>query len=292
MSDAALSEALVAEDEKARDAFDEYDQDANGSLEPTEVRVLLRKLNLLLIDEQYDKFVADVFEAHDKNADQRISKDEFVALYTHIIRPNLVFGPDLRRACSRGETAIVDDLIRRGCSPNGADGRGWTALHHAAEFGRLETVQLLTDLVGDALNVNAQDTAGWTALMNAAANGHVSVANLLLKMGADLERANDEGRTALHIASLKGHTVVVQALLAAGAKWDASDEGGSTPLHLAALHGRVDVCTVLVAAGADIEAEDLIGQTPEQLLDGEALVAVRAARRDRDLGKAVPAGGD
>lgn len=93
----------------------------------------------------------------------------------------------------------MNELVRRGCSPNGADGRGWTALHHAAEFGRLETVQLLFELWGEELNVNAQDSAGWTPLMNAAANGHAPVVSLLLKMGAHLARVNGEGRTALHM---------------------------------------------------------------------------------------------
>lgn len=42
MSRPGLDEALVAEDEKARDLFDDHDHDGSGSLDAVEVRVLLR----------------------------------------------------------------------------------------------------------------------------------------------------------------------------------------------------------------------------------------------------------
>lgn len=54
--------------------------------------------------------------------------------------------------------------VRRGCSPNGADGTGRTVLHEVAEFGREETLGALRDLCGDDLDTNAADADCWYAV--------------------------------------------------------------------------------------------------------------------------------
>lgn len=56
-----------------------------------------QKLNLLITDEQFGDFAAEVLQSHDPDGDRRISKEEFLSLYTHVVRPSLVFGPCVAR---------------------------------------------------------------------------------------------------------------------------------------------------------------------------------------------------
>ena len=46
-------------------------------------------------------------------------------------------------------------------------------------------------------------------LFAAAQGGHLKVAKLLVKKGAKIDQASDEGLTPLYVAALKGHQEVV-----------------------------------------------------------------------------------
>lgn len=113
----------------------------------------------------------------------RVSRGQFVRFVAAVLLRNAEHGPELRKAAKRGETgcgaqrqtghalipslppapacSAVLEFVRRGCSPNGADGTGRTALHEAAEFGRDETLAALRGLCGDELAINAADADGW-----------------------------------------------------------------------------------------------------------------------------------
>ena len=84
----------------------------------------------------------------------------------------------------------------RGCDPRSRDGGGFTILHAAAEFGRVEVLNSLPELferVQVPLDLEMRDTGGYTALMCAAAAGHAESCTALLEMGADPASRNDAG---------------------------------------------------------------------------------------------------
>lgn len=113
---------------------------------------------------------------------------------------------------SRGDTPGLTLLLDRGANVNLASAQGETALHHAAQAGRVEAVRLL------------------------------------LARKADLERANGYGRTPLVLAAREmGGVQVIRALLNAGAKVAAVDKYGDTALTLAAWRGSADVVDLLLA---------------------------------------------
>ena len=101
-----------------------------------------------------------------------------------------------------------------GCDPNNEDGKGWSAVHYAAEYGRAETLHVLSEACGKDIEfkVDLPDKRGWTPLMCAAGNGHVSVIKALKAIGADLNKQNDEGRTALFWAAARGETDMLRML--------------------------------------------------------------------------------
>ncbi len=148
---------------------------------------------------------------------------------------------DVNRALSqRRETSLL--LAVRGChleaagallaaeaDPRAVDWAGYTALHWAAQFGRVELVQ---ELLRAEARVDARTTK--------ARGGGVSV----------------PGRTPLMFAGGCGHAGVCEALLAADASPLATDSRGWTVLHCASccVHAGAAV-RFLVAARADLEAQ-------------------------------------
>jgi ankyrin repeat protein len=68
--------------------------------------------------------------------------------------------------------------------------------------------------------------------------------------------------TLLHAAAYDGKADIAQLLIRLGADVNAREVNGRTPLHDAANNGHLDVIDVLVRNGADIEARDNEGMTP------------------------------
>jgi ankyrin repeat protein len=135
-----------------------------------------------------------------------------------------------------------------------------TALHVAAERGRLELAKLL---LAHKAPVDAIDGQDCTPLHCAALNGHVEMAELLIASGADVNAGDELEWRPLHCAAQNGHLRVAQILLAHHAKVDAGHaRDDSTPLHYAAFSGHRNIAQLLVAAGANVNAENTRGETP------------------------------
>ena len=62
---------------------------------------------------------------------------------------------------------------------------------------------------------------GGTALDMACLDGHLEVVKLLVKEGANINQASDEGITPLRQAALYGHQEVVDYLITKGSKFEA-----------------------------------------------------------------------
>ena len=128
---------------------------------------------------------------------------------------------------------IVKLLITQyGYDPQQCDIAGYTtALHWAAECGRLHIVQYLHEECN--CNVYTRDSYGNTPLHDAAGRGHLDVVQYLhIKCNCNINTINNRnGVTPLHRAMLWGHLNVVQYLLGCGADAIATDNDGATPLQ-------------------------------------------------------------
>ena len=105
-----------------------------------------------------------------------------------------------------------------------------TALHHAAQTGNIEFINLLIVKLDEKfidrkeeilLVLDCKDKYGNTALNRAAQNGHTNVVGILVGRGADINAKNNSGRTSLNYAAAMGNTDMVQLLLKKGAVVDA-----------------------------------------------------------------------
>lgn len=87
---------------------------------------------------------------------------------------------------------------------------------HAALAGPMgmDGIRLLVEAGAD---VNARQHGGYTALHSAAQNGRMDVIDLLLDHGADANAATEDGRRPIGFARDRGHAQVVEHLRARGA---------------------------------------------------------------------------
>ena len=145
----------------------------------------------------------------------------------------------LREAAERGDTDSIDSLLREqmGILDATCGRTAWTALHAAADRGRLES---LRHLLGMRADPNLRTASGATALSLASRSGHLDCVQALLQVGAEpTEATGKNATTALHGAMRLDRTEVVRTLIMQGADPDqktvagvtARDLGGVEPLE-------------------------------------------------------------
>ncbi|KAF4464294.1 ankyrin repeat [Fusarium albosuccineum] len=149
-------------------------------------------------------------------------------------------------------TKLHDDL-------NVMDQTGWTSLHMAVIFDKLEVVRKLCNL---SANKNLRDHLYRTALYIACSRGKLEAVQILLDAKAGTELPGDDGFGPLHVAAINNHTEVTRALLKAGANASAASNKGWTPLHRAARGLRPEATKLLLEEKVDSNVKDKEGRTP------------------------------
>ena len=131
----------------------------------------------------------------------------------------------------------------------------------AAALGHID--RLRHRLEEDPARATAFSGDGFTALHLAAFFGKVEAARVLLEAGASVDTYghNDLANQPLHAAAAGRHHEVCRILVAAGADVSATQHGGFTPLHEAAQSGDVELAELFLSAGADPLARTAAGTT-------------------------------
>ena len=209
---------------------------------------------------------------HSTKVIRSIDPDMFIEFFSHAFAHSIQYGEDLRLAAARGEDEEVEMLIRRGCNPNAWDGMGWSALHHAAQYGNVSTIDVICNTHGlENINIDHKDNKGWSPFMNAIANSEKECAQKLLDLGAASGLASYYGRNSLHIAAMKGLEDICRFLLNVdNSLMEGRDKAGWTPLFCCVQHDEMKIVQLLVASGCNTDAKDHLGKTAESYGDDVA----------------------
>ena len=134
---------------------------------------------------------------------------------------------------------------------------GEAPIHKAVLSLDAQKTSALNTIIKCNANLDTLDANGWTALHHAAYTGDLDSSKILLSSGAQVDAFSNMERTALHFASMKGHVSIMKLLLDNGAALEAADEQNCTPLHLGCKKGALESVSVLLAFGANIYALDV-----------------------------------
>ncbi len=169
--------------------------------------------------------------------------------------------PDLRvvDAARNRDAGAVRNLLEAGAAVDGVQPDGFTALHWAAQWNRMDLADLL---IGAGADVDAADRYGVTPLVLACTNASPGMVKRLLAAGANPHGAQATGETVLMTCARGGVPDAIAPLLDRGADVDASEAAnGQTALMWAAWEGHTDVVRMLIDHGADVNARTTTGYT-------------------------------
>jgi cytohesin len=165
--------------------------------------------------------------------------------------PAVVRGDEIHEGAKAGDVAKVKRLLATDPDlVNATDAKPWvwTPLHHAADRGDDEMVELLLDR---GARIDATDRSDETPLHLAVFSGHRRTAGLLLSRGANVNaRYGLDRATALHFATKGGNVPMVELLICHGANVNARSRDDDSPLGCALYRNHAAVADMRRRAGA------------------------------------------
>ena len=157
--------------------------------------------------------IADAVEHRDKDAVQALVKQR---VNVNATQPDGTTA--LHWAAHWNDLETVNLLLHAGANPKIANRYGATPLSEAASVGNAPMIEALLKAGADAKALTTAD--GETVLMTAARAGNVDAVRILLEHAADVNaREKYKGQTALMWAAAERHPEVIKVLLAHGADW-------------------------------------------------------------------------
>ncbi|XP_020649978.3 ankyrin repeat domain-containing protein 10 isoform X1 [Pogona vitticeps] len=153
----------------------------------------------------------------------------------------------LHRACRDGDLSALCALLQsspRETLATEDSFYGWTPIHWAAHFGKLDC---LMQLVRAGAAVNACTTRfAQTPAHIAAFGGHPQCLIWLIQSGANINKQDYVGETPIHKAARSGSMESISALVAHGAQIDLRNASGLTAADLAHTQGFQECAQLLL----------------------------------------------
>jgi len=117
-------------------------------------------------------------------------------------------------------------------------------------------------LLDKGADVNKADIDGRTPLYRSCYNGNLELARLLLDKGADVNKPNDDGSTPLIVSCINGNLELARLLLDKGADVNKANKYGKTPLYWSCRNENLELTRLLLSKGADVNKASNNGDTP------------------------------
>jgi len=179
-------------------------------------------------------------------------------IFDIIIRGNET-NTDLHHAAESGRVDIINLLLDKGMSVNVTNTNAYTPLHFSAALGHLEATKALVER-GAAINYT--NMYGYTPLMLAAFKGKLETFCYLTEIGADINIRDARNNTVLHSAAMSGSVGIINLLLDKGMSVNLTGVEGCTPLYASTSSGHLEATKILVERGAAINNTFALAFTP------------------------------
>ena len=172
----------------------------------------------------------------------------------------------LKGACSKGDLALTEQLLRNGADPSyfSTNGTHRPAVYYACNYGYYTLLRRLVEK--HHCNVDYKTPSSGNSLLHLAClNGHENIAAYLTQCHQlDPLAQNKHGSTSLHLACVAGHATIVQFLIE-DIHCDPRHFGNvnDTPFHMACRKGHLAIVQYLIAVhGCDPSQPTLVkGET-------------------------------
>ncbi|TRY89249.1 hypothetical protein DNTS_022905 [Danionella cerebrum] len=183
----------------------------------------------------------------------------------------------LHRACRDGDVSALCSLLLHGLDQLAVEDSfyGWTPLHWAAHFGKLECVMRIVQ-VGCGVN-SVTSRFAQTPAHIAAFGGHPQCLLWLLQAGADTNRQDYVGETPLHKAARAGSIDCINTLLVQGAKAEKGHHTLHTAFYCNVLLGVIQDDQSTGVLAAILTSPDMIVLSLRSLRNASGLTAADLA---------------
>ena len=165
----------------------------------------------------------------------------------------------LHFAAQGGDTDIIDLIHTHFPNIESKTGQGCTPLMVAASNCKLPAVKWFLE---KGANVNCEDNREWNTLHHAAQGGDTDIIDLIHTHLPNIESKTDVGSTPLMVAAISGKLDGVKWFLEKGATVNFEDDRGWNTLHFAAQGGDAGIISLIYPHLPDVESKTADGQTP------------------------------
>jgi ankyrin repeat protein len=176
--------------------------------------------------------------------------------YQHSHMPRSYPGSDLVLAVEQGNLSALKTMIAAGANVNPD---GCFLLTKAARYA---DIPMMKELIRAGADINAADENGNTPLLMAIKMIDIAPVKELISAGVDLNKPDLVGNTPLIVAAMNGKTQVVRLLVSSGAQLDIQNNAGQTALDIATKYGHKDIIDILVHDAHPVQTEE------EKTMDG------------------------
>eukprot|EP00668_Euglena_longa_P029482 GGOE01036830.1.p1 GENE.GGOE01036830.1~~GGOE01036830.1.p1 ORF type:complete len:653 (-),score=86.84 GGOE01036830.1:34-1866(-) len=151
----------------------------------------------------------------------------------------------LHWAAGAGHLGVIDFLLANGADPSIADGKGYCACMHAAQYGRILAIFLIKTRAPH-VDIKRTDMFGHTIVHWAAYKGFPNTLRFLVeRYGVAVNIIDDQNRTALHWAAREGFLECCKFLISKGCNIACKDKDDHTALLWAQEMGHLQVAHFL-----------------------------------------------
>lgn len=203
----------------------------------------------------------------------RLNNDGYSPLMVAILRDDELVSWDMHPTKMGALADLVEETAKENLNriyPNGETILTSYLSQNRVILDEYEDGEILPVLLKMGADVNQPNAQGKTPIECCNVANKEEVVSVMLPYGVKLDGQNESGKTLLMEALEEENEAFARLLLKNGANVRKADKKGDTALHYAARAGLIEIIPVMVKAGAQPWVANKVGKTPSYYTQGIA----------------------